>query len=155
MILDPLSALFELGKSAIDKIWPDPIKRAEEIRKLEELKQAGDLAQMQMQVDLMLAQLKVNAVEAQHRSIFVAGWRPFIGWVGGVSLAYAGVLHPLLTWIWSLLIATGRIPFDASPPPHIESGILGTIVTGMLGIGGMRSFEKNKGVHTDSIKNKP
>jgi hypothetical protein len=155
MVLDPLSALFDLGRSAIDKIWPDPIKRAEEIRKLEELKQAGDLAQMQMHVDLMLAQLKVNAAEAQHRSIFVAGWRPFIGWIGGVSLAYAGVLHPILMWLWSLLIATGQIPFDANPPNDIESGILGTIVTGMLGIGTMRSFEKSKGVHIDSIKNKP
>jgi hypothetical protein len=152
MSFDPLSALFDLGKSAIDKIWPDPIKRAEELRKLEEMKQSGDLAKMQMHVDLMLAQIKVNMKEAEHKSVFVAGWRPFIGWVGGSSLAYAGIIHPLLVWIWSILVAFGTIPPGVEPPPYMESGLLGTIVTGMLGIGGMRTYEKNKGVHTSSIK---
>lgn len=152
MAFDPMTAILDLGKSAIDKIWPDPIKRAEELRKLEELKQNGDIAQLNAHVQLMLGQLNVNKIEAQHKSLFVAGWRPWIGWVGGFSLAYAGLVYPLLTWLLVYLEATGRIPAGMDAPPYIETGILGTIVTGMLGIGSMRSFDKSKGTQTDAIR---
>jgi len=152
MGFDPISSAFDLGKTAIERIWPDPIKRAEEVRKLEELKQAGDLAEMNAHVQLMLGQLEVNKAEAQHKSIFVAGWRPAIGWIGGASLAYAGVVYPLLTWFWSMAAAMDHIPQGVTMPPMIETGLLGTIVTGMLGIGTMRSFDKTKGTNTDSIK---
>ncbi len=60
MSFDPLSAAFELGKTAIDKIWPDPIQRAQELRKLEEMRQNGNLAELNAHVQLMLAQIKVN-----------------------------------------------------------------------------------------------
>lgn len=151
MSFDPLSAAFDLGKVAIEKIWPDPTKRSEEMRKLEELRQTGDLAQLNAHVQLMLAQLDVNKAEAQHKSIFVAGWRPWIGWVGGSSLAYAGVIYPLLTWAWAILQAKGIIPPDIPNPPYVESATLTAVVTAMLGVGGMRSYDKTKGTHTDSI----
>lgn len=152
MSFDPLSAALELGTSVVNKIWPDPVKQAEEQRKLKELYQKGDLAELNAHVQLMLGQLEVNKAEAVHKSIFVAGWRPFIGWVGGASLAYAGIAHPMIMWAWSIMVATGKIPAGVEAPPYMESGLLGTIVTGMLGIGGMRSYEKGKGVHTDSLK---
>lgn len=152
MLSDSLDSVFDFGKAAIERIWPDPIKRAEELRKLEELHQKGDLAELNAHVQLMLAQLEVNKAEAKHKSIFVAGWRPFIGWVGGGSLAYAGLIYPLLSWVWSLLQVLEVIPKDIEKPPLIEVGILGTIVTGMLGIGTMRSYDKTKGVQTDSIQ---
>lgn len=152
MAFDPLSAVFELGKSAIERIWPDPIKRAEEFRKLEALKQSGDLAQLDAHVKLMLAQLNVNAAEATHKSIFVAGWRPFIGWVGGAAMAYQFVLYPLLVWVWAILQVKEIVPKELAPPPIIETGALFSIVTAMLGIGGMRSFDKAKGVDTKKIK---
>ena len=151
MSFDPLTALFETGKMAIERIWPDPIRRAEEMRKLEEMKQNGDLARLDAHVKLMLGQLEVNKAEAQHKSIFVAGWRPFIGWVGGFALAYAGVVYPILTWVWKYLEVTGKVPEGMEAPPLIEVGILGTIVTGMLGIGTMRSVDKRNKVQTDSI----
>jgi hypothetical protein len=145
MNLNPIEALFDIGRVAIEKIWPDPTKRAQEIRKLEEMKQKGDIARLTAHVELMLAQVKVNLEEAKHKSIFVAGWRPFIGWVGGLSLAYAGLIYPLLTWVWKF---SG---IDGDPPPFVESATLGAIVTGMLGIGSMRSYDKTKGVQTDKI----
>jgi hypothetical protein len=141
-----LDNLFDLGKTAIEKIWPDPVKAAEELRKLEALRQSGNLAEMQMTVNLMLAQINVNLQEAKHKSIFVAGWRPWIGWVGGFSLAYAGIIHPILLWVWAMLQAVDVIPKDMQPPPFVESGTLGSIVTGMLGIGAMRSHDKKHGV---------
>lgn len=152
MSFDPISAAFDLGKTAIERIWPDLIRRAEELRKLEELKQKGDLAELNAHVQLMLGQLEVNKAEAQHKSIFVAGWRPFIGWAGGFSLVYAGLIYPILTWVWVMLQAFEKIPQSISAPPLIETGILGTIVTGMLGIGTMRSYDKSKGIQTDSIQ---
>lgn len=152
MSLDPLGSVFELGKSLIERIWPDENKRAEEMRKLEELRQSGDLARLDAHVKLMLGQLEVNKTEAAHKSIFVAGWRPFIGWAGGFALAYAGVIYPLLTWLWVFCQAKEWIPSDVSMPPLIDTGILGTVVTGMLGIGTMRSYDKKQGTQTDSIK---
>ena len=146
MSLDPISAAFDLGKSAIERIWPDPSKQAEEMRKLEELKQNGDLAALNGHVKLMLAQISVNAESAKHKSIFVAGARPFIIWVGGFSLAWAGLIHPILTWAWAFAEMSGN------PPPLIESAALGSIVTGLLGVAGMRSYDKGKGTQTDSIK---
>lgn len=152
MSFDPLSSLFELGKSAIDKIWPDPIKRAEEVRKLEELRQKGDLAQLDAHVKLMLGQLEVNKTEAQHKSIFVAGWRPWIGWTGGAALTYQFVIYPLLLWAWTLAQAMDLIPKEISAPPVLETGALFSMITAMLGIGAMRSYDKTKGTQTDHIK---
>lgn len=146
MSFDPLTALFEAGKLAIERIWPDPNKRAEEMRKLEELKQEGDLARLDAQVKLLLGQLEINMQEAKHKSVFVAGWRPFIGWVGGFSLAYAAIIHPILVWLWAVLQAADVIPKELPTPPYVESATLSAVVTGMLGIGTMRSFDKSKGV---------
>lgn len=87
-----------------------------------------------------MAQVDVNKAEASHRSIFVAGWRPFIGWTCGVALAYHFVIAPIIlfgaTW--------GGIPIPELPTFDMDS--LMTVLLGMLGLGGMRSFEKAKGL---------
>ena len=152
MSFDPLSAALDLGTSLVDKFFSSPVEKAAEKRKLEELYAKGDLAELNAYVQILQGQMAVNMQEAKHKSIFVAGWRPFVGWVGGASLLYAGLLHPLLSWLWKLLEAFGYVPAGVEPPPYIESGLLGTIITGMLGIGSMRSFEKRAGVQTDSIR---
>ena len=77
-------------------------------------------------------QLAVNKAEAAHKSLFVAGWRPFIGWCCGLGLLYSVLLSPLLD-IW----------FEM---PAIDSSILMPTMTGMLGLGALRSYEKVKGV---------
>lgn len=152
MTFDPLTAAFDLGKIAIEKIWPDPVKRAEEVRKLEELKQKGDLASLNAHVQLMLAQIKVNEESAKHKSLFVAGARPAVIWAGVFSLAYSGLVYPLLTWAWKIGQAAGHLPMEMEPPPFIESTVLNAIVAGLLGVGGMRSFDKSKGKETNSLK---
>jgi len=152
MSFDPLSAALELGKSAVERIWPDPIRQAEEMRKLEELHQKGDAAQLNAHVQLMLAQLDVNKAEAQHKSIFVAGWRPFIGWVGGFALAWQFVIYPMLMWLWMIAAAMGKIPDSVEPPPILETGALFAMITGMLGIGTMRTIDKKNGTQTNSIR---
>ena len=144
MSFDPLSAIFDLGKVAIEKVWPDPTQRAAEMRKLEELRQNGDLAKLNAHVNLVQGQLGINAVEAAHPSIFVAGWRPFVGWVGGFSLAYVGILEPLMRFFAMMVGYTGDFPV-------VETEATITILIGMLGIGTQRSFDKAKGTHTSNI----
>ncbi len=112
-----------------------------------------DIQEKTIGAGLVKGQLAINKAEAQHKSVFVAGWRPFIGWVGGVALAYQFILYPLLVWVWSLCKAKGWIG-DIEPPPVFDTGPLFAIVAGMLGIGGMRSFDKVKKTQTDSIKQK-
>ena len=86
-----------------------------------------------------LAQIDLNKQEAAHKSMFVAGWRPFIGWVCGVALAYHFVLSPLITFGFSIAGFDKQLPvFDFSQ--------LSTILMGMLGLGGLRSYEKIKKV---------
>ena len=145
MSFDPVSAIFDLGKSAIERIWPDPIRRAEEFRKLEELRAEGDAQALNAHVQLMLAQIKVNEESAKSKSVFVAGARPAVIWVGCFALAWSGVFHPLLTWVWAFSGIAG------DPPPLLESATLGTIVTGLLGVATMRSYDKKQGTQTDKI----
>jgi len=86
-----------------------------------------------------LAQLDINKTEAAHRSVFVSGWRPFIGWTCGVALAYTYVLQPVL--VFGLAQAGYLIDL-----PTMELGEMMPVLMGMLGLGGLRTFEKFKGV---------
>jgi hypothetical protein len=148
---DPVSAAFDLGKSAIERIWPDPIRRSEELRKLKELEQKGDLAELNAHVQLMIGQLEVNKAEAGHKSLFVAGWRPFIGWVGGAAMAYQFIVYPFLTWVWAICQALELIPKGVDPPPMLETAALFSVVTAMLGVGAMRSHDKKHNVDTSRV----
>ena len=96
--------------------------------------------------DLIKGQQEINKVEAAHASIFVAGWRPAIGWVGVVALAYQFILYPLLTWAWAYLQAQGWIPTTVTAPPLLDVEALMVLLTGILGIAGARTFEKVRGV---------
>lgn len=105
----------------------DDEKKAAEIIKAKLLMRPGEV------------QAELNKIEAGHRSIFVAGWRPFIGWVCGVALAYNFIVRDLLAWV---ILNTGA---TASPPPELAMEHLMTILLGMLGLGGMRTLEKMSG----------
>lgn len=83
------------------------------------------------------AQLEVNKVEAGHTSLFVAGWRPFVGWTCGIALCYHFVLQPFLVF---LLYSFGY----QVALPQFDMTTLTTILMGMLGLGGLRSYEKVK-----------
>jgi Holin of 3TMs, for gene-transfer release len=142
-----LDSLLELGKVAIDKIWPDPIKRAEEYRKLEELHQTGELAQLNAEVTLLSKQMDINMTEASHSTIFVAGWRPFVGWVGGFAFAYSTIIEPIMRF-------TAKMAGYVGDFPEINNEITLQILLGMLGLGLMRSYEKKNAIQTNGI-NKP
>ena len=89
--------------------------------------------------DANLAQIQLNKQEAAHKNIFVAGWRPFVGWTCGIALAYHFILSPIIE---TILIAFG-VTTDL---PSFEFSQLSSILMGMLGLGGLRTYEKMKGV---------
>lgn len=87
-----------------------------------------------------MAQLEVNKNEAQNTSLFVSGWRPFVGWVCGFALFYVALLDPIARFVAQVLLNyTGGFPV-------IDTTITMQVLFGMLGMSGMRSFEKSKGV---------
>lgn len=137
----PVLDIIGIGAKLIDKLIPDPKAKAEAVQKLKELEQTGELAQMNADLAVMTAQSDINKIEAASTDRFVAGWRPFIGWVCGGALAVQLVLMPLGMWGTSL---TGH----SVPAPKMDTELLTTMVISMLGMGGMRSFEKYKGVAT-------
>ena len=117
-LIAPISGL--LGKFIEDKDQKNAL--AHEI---------ATLAQKEAHKNAAL-QLEVNKTEAAHKSLFVAGWRPFIGWVCGIGLLYSVLISPILA-IWLVM-------------PAIDSDLLMPTLAGMLGLGAMRSYEKVKGV---------
>jgi hypothetical protein len=86
-----------------------------------------------------IAQLEVNKVEAAHRNVFVAGWRPFTGWVCASALAYHFIVEPIV--VFSLALYDVQLTL-----PQFDMGSLLTVLMGMLGLGGLRTFEKSKGL---------
>lgn len=128
-----LSALISPITGLLDKFVPDADERARlahEIATMAE-RQAHELA---------LAQIGVNKAEAASSSIFKGGWRPFIGWTCGAAFAYHFVLQPLAVFV---LVSLGEPVPDL---PKFEMDALMTVLFGMLGLGGLRTFEKFKGV---------
>ena len=87
-----------------------------------------------------LAQVETNREEAKHKSVFVAGWRPFIGWTCGVALAWHFILAPLVLFI------AGWSGVQLPTLPEFDMDSLMTVLLGMLELVGLRSWEKTKGV---------
>ena len=130
-----------IGQIADDLITTDKERLDAEL----ELRRLG-LEVAKIEADLVRGQLEVNRAEAASSSLFVAGWRPAIGWIGAVALGYQFLLYPLLVWAWALLQARGLVPGNLQPPPMLDTEALWVVLSGMLGIAGLRSVEKVKGV---------
>ncbi len=127
-----VTALLPALGTLIDRLIPD--RAAAEKAKAEMEQQLVSAANQ-----AALAQVEVNKIEAAHSSVFVAGWRPSIGWVCAAGLAWAFVLAPIASWA---LVVLG-IKADL---PAIHTDYLLELVLAMLGIGGLRTFEKLRGV---------
>lgn len=119
----PVQALLAVGEKLIQHFFPDVETRDKARSQLVELIQSSDLAQMQ-----------VNQVEASSRNLFVAGWRPAAGWVCVAALTYQFLARPII-----MIVAPG------TSAPELD-GMLFELLFGMLGLAGLRSFEKLKGL---------
>jgi len=131
-------AVADLVKSVIGRIWPDPAAQGAAQLELAKLAMSGELARMTNDSGLMLAQIGVNKAEAESEGNFKGGWRPFIGWVCGASLAWNFIARP---GVMAVAALSGH-PVTL-PPVEIEQLLV--ILGGMLGMSGMRTVEKLQG----------
>ena len=120
-----LSSLIKPITSILDKVIEDKDTKNEIAFEL------ATMAERHAQ-ELAKGQLDVNKVEAAHKSLFVSGWRPAIGWICGLALLYSTILAPILG-IWFIV-------------PPVDSSLLTSVLMGMLGLGAMRSYEKKNNV---------
>ena len=127
-----LSAILPVAETVIDRLVPDKNAKSKAMREMEK-------ALVDAHAKGMLGQLEINKVEAGHRSIFVAGWRPMCGWICAAALGFHFIVAPVVQW-------AGTIGGWHLPIPEFDMSSLMTILLGMLGIGGLRTYEKQKGL---------
>ena len=137
-ITTPWGAVINGVLSIVDKVIPDPAQKAAAQLQILQLQQQGDLAHLKADVDEAIAQVNLNNTEASSPSLFKSGWRPFVGWVCGVALAVQFLVAPIGCWV------AGLMGHPTQFPP-LDLGTLMTLLFGMLGLGAMRSFDKQAG----------
>jgi hypothetical protein len=125
MAADPITAVSDLANTVISRIWPDKTEQ--------------EKAQMAAALTIVQGQLDANKAEAASPSAFTSGWRPGIGWVCALALFFQYIARPMLMWVG---IVTGH---QWPMLPGIDDN-LWQLMLGMLGLGGLRSLEKVKGV---------
>ena len=126
----PLATLLT---GVLDRVLPKKMSEAE--------RAAVETELMKLDWQSTLGQLEIDKIEAAHESLFIAGWRPFVGWTCGGALAWAAVLRPICEW--ALLVCGVEVPSLPNLATELTTPILGSL----LGIGGMRSWEKIVGAN--------
>lgn len=126
MSLAAIDGIASLATNVLDRFFPN---------KTEQEKQEITMAMMVIQ-----GQIDTNKVEAANPNMFVAGWRPYVGWVCGTGFAIQFVVAPIAEW--GAALAGHPVKF-----PELDMGTLLTLLGGMLGIGGLRTYEKTRGVN--------
>lgn len=133
-----LDALLPIVSKVLDFI-PDPAKKAEAQLKLQQELDTHSQAILAALTDVDKSQIAVNTEEAKSGNLFVSGWRPFLGWVCGAAFVWEYILRPVATFI---LAANGR----TVALPALDFSAMSPVMMGMLGLAGMRTWEKNIGV---------
>tara|TARA_B110000977_G_C10798921_1_gene385495 strand:+ start:114 stop:506 length:393 start_codon:yes stop_codon:yes gene_type:complete len=127
-----LNVLLPLISTVVDRVIPDK-------NGANKAKQAIEKELIKNATQLNLAQAETNKIEAAHRSIFVAGWRPCLGWVAALGFGWMFVVAPLLQWV--MLVSGKDIPL-----PQFQTDVLLELTFAMLGLAGLRTYEKTKGI---------
>jgi len=128
-----ISAIMPMVGEVVDRLVPDKAGAAKAKQELEtKLIDAAVAGQ--------LGNLEINKIEAAHRSIWVSGWRPCVGWVCSISFGAHFVIFPLVAWGGQLM------GYHLPPPIDFDMDQLMTVLLGLLGIGSLRTYEKQKGL---------
>lgn len=136
MSIDPITAGLDLGRTILDKFFPDA-----DMELKGKLEQAA--SEINNEFQLQLKQIEVNVEEAKHPSIFVAGARPAAMWVGVATLLYSGIGISVFSWL--------SLCFGLPTIPAIDATASDAILYGLLGLGGMRTVEKINNVDTRKV----
>ncbi len=140
MALDPITALLDFGSKVIERIFPDPSQAAQAKLELFKMQQSGELAAMAAEVSIQTAQIKVNEESAKSSSLWVSGARPFILWGCGFAMLYAAVFEPIMRFVAVVCFAY------AGNFPALDTTLTTQVLLGLLGLSGMRTLDKIKGV---------
>ena len=132
-MLNLLGKLVDPVSNILDKVVEDKDQKAKLAHEI------ATMAERHAQ-ELARGQIEINKEEAKSRNIFIAGWRPFVGWTCGLALFWHFLGLPVTLFI------TGWFNLQHPPLPEFDMNSLMTVLLGMLGLGGMRSFEKFKGL---------
>lgn len=135
---DILSPILQI----VNKVVPDPQMQAEIALQMAQLQQSAQFKEIDAQLAEIQSQTDTNKVEAANASVFVSGWRPFVGWVCGSGLAYQYLVDPMLSWYAS--------SHHITTPPTLDLGTLITLLMGMLGLGATHAYEN---IQTKRITN--
>lgn len=135
MALDPITAVINLGSSILDKVLPNKEQNDAAKAALLQSQVNGDIAEI-------VAQAQIDEIEAASQSTFVAGWRPFVGWVCGTAFLYAYILQPFIKTL--AVLCHNR--FDPTVFPVVDTSEMMPVLLGMLGLGAARTVEKINGV---------
>ena len=131
-LLALLPTLLPALTDVLDRVIPDQAAAAKAKLEMEARLLEAATAQASQQTE-------INKIEAGHQSIFVSGWRPYIGWVCGMAIAWAFLVAPMLSWLLPVMGVVAVVP-------PLQTEFLLELVFAMLGLGGLRTFEKLKGV---------
>lgn len=127
-----INAIIPIIGSVLDKIIPDNNAK-------EQAKQQIEKALIDNAAQINLTQAETNKVEASHRSVFVSGWRPFLGWCSGLGFAWVFVVSPVAQWVLALQGINLVLP-------QLQTDVLMELTLAMLGLAGLRTWEKSKGL---------
>jgi len=131
----------------LEKLFTNDDAR-EKALEMQKAQQAFDLEIAKLESQALTNQTDINKIEANNPSVFVSGWRPFVGWICAFALAYVGILEPMIRFVAEVMFGyKGSFPV-------IDSTITMQVLLGMLGLSGMRSFDKLKGTDTKQVGNK-
>lgn len=143
MNVSGVNSILDLGTKIIDRVWTDPGQRATAKLELYKAHQAGEFYEADQLFRQLLVQAKAQEMESMGSSIFIAGWRPFIGWVCGVAFSLKFIIGPAFIVIMNQFGVHVTLPV-------LDVTEITALLAGMLGIGGLRTIEKIKGVQVDS-----
>ena len=138
-----LSGIFKIGESLIDRFFPDPEKKSAAQLELLKMQQTGELAALAAETDLAKLQIATNVEEAKHARIFIAGWRPAVGWVCAAAFAYSYLLLPFLQFL-VYAFGTEKLVEQMANLPTLDLAGMLPVLFGMLGLGSLRTAEKIK-----------
>jgi hypothetical protein len=127
-----INAILPLIGTVLDKVIPDNNAK-------QKAKQEIEKALIDNAAKINLTQAETNKIEAAHRSIFVSGWRPFLGWCSGFGFAWVFVVSPVAQWVLALQGINLVLP-------QLQTDVLMELTLAMLGLAGLRTWEKSKGL---------
>ena len=145
MAFDPFTAVFDIANTVIKRVWPNPEDQAKAQMELAKLQQEGDFKELDAQIQVLMGQIETNKIEAEHGGLFKGGWRPAVGWVCAAAMAYTFILNPLIVSAVQITAHfTGAKLFPLEFLPDLGWQDLSPVLIGMLGLGGLRTFEKRQ-----------